>query len=46
MAHQDYFTHFGPCQSLRDAKTGNLRDKPPDHMLEELALSNIRHEPG
>ena len=32
MAHQDYyFTHFEPNQSLGEAKTGGLREKPPDH---------------
>ena len=31
MARQDYFTHFEPSQSLGVAKTGDPREKTPDH---------------
>ena len=30
-ACQDYFTHFEPSQLLGGAKTGDPREKPPDH---------------
>ena len=35
-AHQDYFTHFEPSQSVGEAKTGDPREKPPDHQQAEL----------
>ena len=28
---QDYFTHFEPSQSVGGAKTGDPREKSPDH---------------
>ena len=34
---QDYFTHFEPSQLLSLAKTGDLREKTPDHPQAELA---------
>ena len=33
---QDYFTHFEPSQSLGGAKTGDPREKSPDHPQAEL----------
>ena len=38
-ARQDYFTHFETSQSLGGAKTGDPREKPPDHPQAELGLS-------
>ena len=29
---QDYVTNFEPSQSLDGAKTGDPREKPPDHL--------------
>ena len=40
-ARQDYFTHFEPSQSLSGAKTGDPREKLPDHPLAELGLSHM-----
>ena len=40
-ARQDYFTHFEPCQSINGAKTGDPREKTPDHMQAELGLSHM-----
>ena len=31
MARQNCFTHFEPSQSVGGAKTGDPREKPPDH---------------
>ena len=45
-ACQDYFTHFEPSQSLGVAKTGDLREKPPDHPQAELSLSHMWPELG
>ena len=39
-AHQNYFTHFEPSQSLGGAKTGGPREKLPDHLQAELGLSH------
>ena len=39
MARQDYFTHFEPSQTLGGAKTGDPREKPPEHPQAELCLS-------
>ena len=36
-AHQDYFTHFEPSQSFGRAKTGDPREKTPDHTQANLA---------
>ena len=41
MARQDYFTHFEPSQLLGGAKTGDPREKPPDHPQAELGLSHM-----
>ena len=41
MAHQDYFTHFEPSQSLDGAKTGNPREKTPDHLQAELEMFHM-----
>ena len=43
-AHQDYFTHFEPSQSLGWAKTGDPREKPPDHPQAEH-VARARLEP-
>ena len=40
-AHQDHFFHFEPSQSLGGAKTGNHREKTPDHPQTELGLSHV-----
>ena len=40
-ACQDYFTYFEHCQSLCGAKTGDPREKTPDHPQTELGLSHI-----
>ena len=40
-AHQDYFTHFQPSQSLGGAKKGDLREKQPDHPQAQLVLSHM-----
>ena len=40
-AHKDYFTHFEPSQSFGGAKTGDPREKTPDHTQAELGLSHI-----
>ena len=40
-ARQDYFTHFEPSQSLGGEKTGDRREKPPDHPQVELGLSHM-----
>ena len=39
-ACQDYFTHFEQSQSLGGVKTGDPREKPPDHPQAELGLSD------
>ena len=36
-ACQDYFTHFEPSHSLGGAKTGDPREKTPDHPKQNLA---------
>ena len=41
MAHQDYFTHFEPSQSLGGAKTEDPRENLPDHLQAELGLSHM-----
>ena len=41
MAHQGYVTHFEPSQSLGGAKTGDPREKTPDHPQTELGLSHM-----
>ena len=41
MACQDYFTHFEPSQSLGGAKTGDPREKTPDHPQAQLGLSHM-----
>ena len=41
MARQGYFTHFEPSKSEGGAKTGDPREKPPDHPQAELGLSHI-----
>ena len=46
MACQDYFTHFEPSQSLGGAKTGDPREKPPDHPQAQLGLSHMWPEQG
>ena len=38
-AHQDYFTHFEPSQSLGGAKMGDPQEKLPDHLQAEFCLS-------
>ena len=40
-ARQDYFTHFEQSQSIGCAKTGDPREKPPDHPQAELGLSHM-----
>ena len=40
-AHKDYFTHFEPSQSFGGAKTGDPREKTPDHTQAELGLSHM-----
>ena len=40
-ARQDHFTHFEPSQSVGGVKTGDPREKPPDHLQAELGLSHI-----
>ena len=40
-ARQDYFIRFEPSQSLCGAKTGDPREKPPDHPQVELGLSHM-----
>ena len=40
-AHQDYFTHFEPSQSLGGAKMGDPREKPHDHLQAEFGLSHM-----
>ena len=40
-AHQDYFTHFEPSQSVGGAKTGDPQEKPRDHLQAELGLSHM-----
>ena len=35
------FTHFEPSHSLGGAKTGDPREKPPDHPQAELGLSHM-----
>ena len=46
-ARRDYFTHFEPSQSLGGAKTGDPRDKPPEHPQAELVshVTRDRLEP-
>ena len=46
MASQDYFTLFELSQSFGGAKTGDLREKPPDHPQAELGLSHMWPERG
>ena len=45
MASQDYFTHFELSQSLMSivsgAKTGDPREKTPDHPQSELGLRHV-----
>ena len=41
MARQDYFTHFEPSQSVGGVKTGDPREKPPDHPQAELRLHHV-----
>ena len=36
-ARRDYFTHFELSQSLDGAKTGDPREKPPDHLKQNWA---------
>ena len=36
-AHQDYFTHFEPSQSVDWANTGDPREKTPNHRQQNLA---------
>ena len=36
----DYFTHVEPSQSVVGAKTGDPREKPPDHPLAVLGVSH------
>ena len=38
---QDYFTHFEPSQSVGGAKTGEPREKLPDHPQAELDLFHM-----
>ena len=45
-ACQDYFTHFEPSQSVGGAKTGDPREKTPDHPQAELGLSHMWSELG
>ena len=45
-ARQDYFIHFEQSQLLCGAKTGDPREKPPDHPQAELRLSHMRPELG
>ena len=45
-ARQDYFTHFEPGQSKGGAKTGDPRQKPPDHPQAELGFSHMCPEIG
>ena len=40
-AHQVYFTHFEPSQSLGGAKMGDPRENPPGHPQAELGLSHV-----
>ena len=40
-ARQDYFTHFEPSQSIVWLKTGDPREKPPDHPQAELGLPHM-----
>ena len=37
MARQDYFTHFELIQSLVGAKTGDAREKTPEHPQSQRA---------
>ena len=41
MASQDYFNHSEPIESLCRAKTGDSREKSPDHSEAELGLSHV-----
>ena len=41
MARQDYFTHFEPSQSQSEVKTGDPREKTPDHTQAELGLFHM-----
>ena len=43
---QDYFIHFELSQLLGVEKTGDPREKPPDHPQPELGLSHTRPELG
>ena len=45
-ARQYYFTHFEPSQSQGGTKTGDPREKPPDHPQAELGLSHMWPELG
>ena len=45
-ARQDYFTHFDPSRTWGGAKTGDPREKPPDHQQAELSLSHMWPELG
>ena len=42
MARQYYFAHFEPSKSLGGAKTGDPREKPPDHPQAELGSNPER----
>ena len=41
LARRDYFTHFAPSQSVGGAKTGDPREKPPDHPQADFGVSHI-----
>ena len=45
-ACHDYFTCFEPSQSVGGVKTGDPREKPPDHQQAELGLSDMWPELG
>ena len=38
---QDYITYFEPSQSVGGTKTGDPREKVPDHPQAELGLSHM-----
>ena len=40
MARQDYFAHFEPSQWLGGAKTGDIREKTPNHLQAEPKLGS------
>ena len=41
MASQYYFTHFESTQSVGGAKTGDPREKTPDHLQAEFDFSHV-----